>query len=67
MSLDAIKLDMGKTYDKVELGFLEKIMTIMGFHGRCVQLIMKWVTFVSYKINVTGSFTSRIVPQCVLR
>ena len=55
--LAAIKLDMSKAYDRVEWGFLEKIMLQMGFNERWVQLIMKCVTSVSYKIKVNGSYT----------
>jgi len=65
--LAAIKLDMSKAYDRVEWGFLEKIMLQMGFNERWVQLIMKCVTSVSYKIKVNGSYTQRFIPERGLR
>ena len=47
--------------------FLERIMRKMGFHERWVQLVMKCVTSVSYKIKVNGSYTSTIFPHRGLR
>jgi len=65
--LAAIKLDMSKAYDKVEWTFLENMMRRMGFHLRWVQLIMKYVYSISYKIKVNDSYTHRIIPQRGLR
>ena len=58
---------MSNAYDRVEWVFLERIMRKMGFHERWVQLVMKCVTSVSYKIKVNGSYTTRIFPQRGLR
>jgi len=65
--LAAIKLDMSKAYDKVEWTFLENMMRRMGFHLRWVQLIMKYVYSISYKIKVNDSYTHRIIPRRGLR
>jgi len=65
--LAAIKLDMSKAYDRVEWTFLENMMRRMGFHHRWVQLIMKCVSSVSYKIKVNDFYTHRIIPQRGLR
>ena len=38
-----LKLDMSKTYDKVEWAFLEKILLKMGFEESWVALIMECI------------------------
>lgn len=35
-----IKFDMSKTYDRVELSYLKKIILIMGLDAKMVKLIM---------------------------
>ena len=67
MGLAAIKLDMSKAYDRVEWGFLEKIMRKLGFADQWVDLIMKCVTTVTYRVKVNGEYTHQFVPQRGLR
>lgn len=46
--LIAMKLDMSKAYDKVEWGFLMKLLLTMGFDGCGVNLVMSCMSSVSY-------------------
>lgn len=63
----AIKLDMSKAYDRVEWTFLRDMMMKLGFDSRWVDLVMKCVTSVKYKIRVNGDLTEEIIPERGLR
>ena len=60
-ALMAIKLDMSKTYDKVEWVYLETMMRKMGFHERWSSLIMMCVTTVSYSMLINGEPKGKII------
>ncbi|KAL8106853.1 hypothetical protein AgCh_023591 [Apium graveolens] len=46
----ALKLDMSKSYDRIEWNFLEAMLKKVGFSDWWVHLVMQWVTTVSYSI-----------------
>jgi hypothetical protein len=63
----AIKLDMSKAYDRVEWQFLREMMLRLGFHRRWVDLVMKCVTSVKYRIRVNGELSEEFIPERGLR
>ena len=58
---------MSKAYDRVEWHFLREMMLRLGFHRRWVDLIMKCVTSVKYRIRVNGVLSEEFIPERGLR
>ncbi|XP_019186532.1 PREDICTED: uncharacterized protein LOC109181235 [Ipomoea nil] len=48
----ALKLDMSKAYDRMEWKFLERMLVVLGFSEKWIQLIMLCVTTVNYTVMV---------------
>ena len=63
----ALKLDMGKTYDRVEWVFLEKIMRKLGFNEKWITLMTLCVSTVSYSILINGAPNGFIQPTRGIR
>jgi hypothetical protein len=63
----AVKLDMSKTYDMVEWGFLKTVMSKLGFDQRWIDLIMMCVTTVQYVVVANGQPCGSIIPGRGLR
>jgi hypothetical protein len=62
-----VKLDMHKAYDRVEWGFMEKILIKMGFDLSWVQLIMTCVRSVRYRVRVNSYKSEIFIPSRGLR
>lgn len=63
----AIKLDMQKTYDRVEWDFLNAVMERMGFHPGWRKLILECVSSVSFATILNGRFGKKFAHLRGLR
>lgn len=50
----ALKIDMQKTYDRVERTFIQLLMEKMGFVSKCIGWVMQCVSSVSYRLCING-------------
>jgi len=58
----ALKLDMSKTYDRIEWECLKQIMLKLGLHEQWVQIVMRCVSSVSYVVKINGKPCGEIHP-----
>ena len=63
----AIKLDMAKTYDRVEWPYLQGIMLRLGFSEAFVATVMRCVTTVSFSVRVNGQLSNTFTPSRGIR
>ena len=66
-SFGALKIDMSKSYDRVEWNFLRAVLIVMKFDAKWVHWIMECVTSIRYTLLMNGNLTSTFVPTQGLR
>ena len=63
----ALKLDIGKAYDRLEWDYLQKVMIKLGFHRLWVDMIIRRVNSVSFSLILNGSKLDTFKPSRGIR
>lgn len=63
----AYKLDLSKAYDRVDWGFLKRLLEKLGFQSQWVQWIMTCVSSVRYSVRFNGVPSRSFSPSRGLR
>lgn len=63
----ALKLDMSKTYDRIEWPFVIEVLSSMGFPPVIVKLIERCISMVTYKVLLNGQPSCNFTPERGLR
>jgi hypothetical protein len=63
ISLCAYKLDLSKSYDRVDWSFLKQVMKKLGFSHRFVDWITMGVTSVRYCVKVNETLLDSLAPS----
>ena len=59
----ALKLDISKTYDRVEWNFLKDIMSKLGLSERWIDRVMSCVISTSFSVLINGKAYDNIRPS----
>ncbi|XP_075665344.1 uncharacterized protein LOC142635008 [Castanea sativa] len=62
-----LKIDLEKTYDRLEWSFVRSMLVSLGFHSDTVDLILSCISSTSAFLLFNGSQIGDIFPSCGLR
>lgn len=62
-----VKLDLFKAYDKLNWGFLKKVLEVFHFTPKWINIILSCVSSVSHSIRINGCPFESFNPGCGLR
>lgn len=62
-----LKLDISKTYDRMDWDYLRAVLDKMGFHSRWIHWMSMYVESVDYSVLVNGEHDGPIIPGRRLR
>lgn len=62
-----LKIDMSKTYNRVEWNFPKAALMSMKFSSKWVNWIMECVTIINYTLLINGSTSKSFIPSRGLR
>ncbi|KAL5783915.1 hypothetical protein ACOSQ2_006307 [Xanthoceras sorbifolium] len=63
----AWKIDLVKTYDKIQWDFIENVLLEVGLTKHFVDLIMFCVRSVNYRVVLNGEISDAFSPRCGIR
>ena len=63
----AVKTDMSKAYDRLEWGFIEAVLTNMGFAIKWITWVMRCIDSVFYAFLINGSPQGSVKPSRGIR
>lgn len=66
-SFGVLKIDMSKTYNRVEWNFPKAALMSMKFSSKWVNWIMECVTIINYTLLINGSTSKSFIPSRGLR
>lgn len=63
----AVELDISKAYDRIKWKYLQVVLKRLGFHDQWIDLVMSYITLVTYSMFVNERPGTTIIPTRGLR